>query len=272
VVSIVARDFAFEVTDTLLSGWTTLEFENAGEEEHFAYLYRLPDDKTFEQLQTEALAPFGAAWFGYVSGEISRDEADERFRTEIPRWFYEMTSVGGAALTEPGGHTRVTVDLSPGTYVLECYVKTPDGTWHTQLGMQRTVVVAPAERDGLAAPPEPDATMTLSNYEIALEGQVRAGSSVVEVRAIDRPDGLLPHDINLVRLEGGVGVAEVVEWMDWMESDGFRSPAPGHWLGGMEHLSPGQAGFVHLDLEPGSYAWVSEGYGGRGMVKEFRIP
>ena len=273
IVTVVARDYAFDVADSLPAGWTTLDFENAGQEEHFAYFYRLPEDKTIEDLRTEALAPFGAAWYGYVTGEISREEAEDRFRTEIPAWFYdEIVSVGGAALTEPGERARVTIDLEPGTYVLECYVKRPDGTWHTELGMQRTVVVASDEHDMDAAPPEPDATMTLSNYEIEVAGQVPAGSSVIEVRAEDRPDGLMPHDINLFRLEEGVGLPEIVEWMDWMEPEGFRAPAPGRSLGGMEHLSPDRAGYVHLDLEPGSYAWVSEGYGDRGMVREFTVP
>jgi hypothetical protein len=273
IVRVTARDFAFDVADTLPAGWTTLDFENAGQEEHFAYLYRLPEDKTFEDLRTEALAPFGAAWYGYVTGEISREEAEDRFRTEIPAWFYdEIISVGGAALTEPGERARVTIDLEPGTYVLECYVKRPDGTWHTELGMQRTVVVATDEDHIDAAPPEVDATMTLSNYEIEMAGQVTAGPSVIEVRAENRPEGLLPHDINLFRLEEGVDLPEIVEWMDWMEPEGFRAPAPGRSLGGMEHLSPDRAGYVHLDLEPGSYAWVSEGYGDRGMVREFTIP
>lgn len=39
----------------------------------------------------------------------------------------------------------------------------------------------------------------------------------------------------------------------------------------MEHFSPDRAGYVHLDLTPGSYVWVSEGYGDRGMVSEFTI-
>ena len=215
----------------------------------------------------------GAPWYAYVTGEISREEAEDRFRTEIPVWFYdEVISVGGAALTEPGERARVTIDLEPGTYVLECYVKRPDGTWHTELGMQRTVVVASNEQPTDAAPPEPDATMTLSNYEIEIAGHIPAGPSVIEVRAESRPDGLMPHDINLFRLEEGVAVPEIVEWMDWMEPEGFRAPAPGRSLGGMEHLSPDRAGYVHLDLEPGSYAWVSEGYGDRGMVREFTVP
>lgn len=272
VVPIVARDFAFEVADTLPAGWITVEFENVGQEEHFAYLSRLPEDKTFEEFRSEALAPFGAALYGYVSGEISREEAEERFRTDIPAWFYEeMISVGGPALTEPGERARVTIELEPGTYVLECYVKRPDGTWHTELGMQQTLTVSDDEREVPAAPPEADVKMTLSNYSIELEGEIGPGSNVIEVHAEDRPDRLMSHDINLFRLTEETDVTEIVDWMDWMDPEGFRAPAPAHSLGGMEHLSPDRTGYVHLELAPGSYAWVSEGYGDRGMVSEFTI-
>lgn len=272
VVPIVARDFAFEVADTLPEGWVTVEFENVGQEEHFAYLYRLPDDKTFDELQREVLAPFGTVWYGYASGEISREEVKERFRTELPAWFYdEMISVGGPALTEPGESARVTIELEPGKYVLECYVMRPDGTWHTELGMQQTLTVSDDEREVPTAPPDADVRMTLSNYSIELEGEIGPGSNVIEVRAKDRPDGLMPHDINLFRLKEDAGVTEIVDWMDWLAPQGFRAPAPAHSLGGMEHLSPDQTGYVHLELVPGSYAWVSEEYGERGMVSEFTI-
>lgn len=277
VVDVVARDFAFDLADSLPSGWTTFHMTNTVQEEHFMYLYRLPEDRTFEQLQNEALAPFGAVWYAYVSGEIGRTEADLRLLTEVPAWFFEdVASVGGPALTEPGERARVTVRLDPGTYVAECYVKRADGTWHTELGMQRTLTVTDTFRE--TSPPEADLRMTLSSYAIDVAGDVPAGSSVIEVRAGDRPDGFMPHDVNLFRLddasttEGGSVVEEIVRWMDWMEPDGFRTPAPGHSMGGMEHLTPGEVGYIHLDLEPGSYAWVSEGYGDRGMVRAFTVP
>ena len=39
----------------------------------------------------------------------------------------------------------------------------------------------------------------------------------------------------------------------------------------MEHLDPELTGYVHVDLSPGEYAWVSEGYGSRGATKEFVV-
>lgn len=59
--------------------------------------------------------------------------------------------------------------------------------------------------------------------------------------------------------------------MDWMDLEQFRAPAPGIALGGVEHLTAGETAYMTVDLEPGRYAWVSEGYGSRGMVQEFTI-
>ncbi|MFW6192567.1 MAG: hypothetical protein ACOC83_03685 [Gemmatimonadota bacterium] len=63
----------------------------------------------------------------------------------------------------------------------------------------------------------------------------------VAVHVEEAPEGFMLHDVNLVRRDGDTTVDDVVAWMDWM------------------------------DLEPGSYAWVSEGYGPRGMVEEFTV-
>jgi len=46
VVEVTARDFAFDAPDQIPSGWTTFRMTNAGEQEHFLYIYRLPENKT----------------------------------------------------------------------------------------------------------------------------------------------------------------------------------------------------------------------------------
>ena len=59
--------------------------------------------------------------------------------------------------------------------------------------------------------------------------------------------------------------------MDWMDLEGFRAPAPGYSLGGVEHMRADQTGYMTVELQPGSYAWVSEGYGVQGMVRKFEV-
>jgi hypothetical protein len=36
-------------------------------------------------------------------------------------------------------------------------------------------------------------------------------------------------------------------------------------------MAAGRTGYTMINLTPGKYAWVSEGYGSRGMVETFTI-
>jgi hypothetical protein len=42
-------------------------------------------------------------------------------------------------------------------------------------------------------------------------------------------------------------------------------------LGGADHLGPGATSYFRANLEPGRYAFVSEGFATRGMVHEFTV-
>lgn len=269
-VEITAKDFEFELPREIRPGWTTFRFANEGEQEHFFLLWHLPEDRTFADYRSEVLNPFLDVWNRYDSGSLSREEVGQAMGEALPAWYFEGVSArGGAALTEPGGSSQVTLQMEPGTYAVECYVKTPQGTWHSDRGMLQELRVA-GEPTG-AAPPEADAELTLSNYEIATSGELTAGTNTVAVSVADTPEGFMAHDINLFRLEEGTTTEEIGAWMDWMDLDGYRAPAPGRSLGGVESMAAGRTGYMTVDLEPGRYAWVSEGYASRGMVREFTV-
>src|SRR5690606_7363933 len=53
-LTIVATDHAFEMADTVESGYTRLTLDNQGQADHHAILFRINDDVTPEQFQ-EAL-------------------------------------------------------------------------------------------------------------------------------------------------------------------------------------------------------------------------
>ena len=200
VLDVVARDFAFDAPDQIPSGWTTFRMANAGQQEHFLLLWRLPDGKTFEDYRTGPVAAFSRVWERYASGEMDRAETEQALGAELPSWFFtELEPSGGPALTEPGATSQATVYLEPGTYVMECYVKAPDGKWHSELGMLRELTVT---ADATAAsPPEADARLTLSNYEITASGELTAGTRTVAVQVQEDPEGFMAHDVNLFRLD-----------------------------------------------------------------------
>lgn len=271
-ITVTAKDFEFEAPRTVASGWNDFRFVNdSDEQEHFFLLWKLPEDVTFADYKRDVTNVFSDVWSRYDAGELTADETMQQLGERLPEWFFtELSAYGGAALTEAGRTAEVTLDLAPGTYAMECYVKTPQGTWHTDRGMVRGLTVS--EDSTGATAPEADVEMTLSNYEIAVSDSFAAGPQTVAVHVTATPEGLMPHDINLFRIESDTTtVEEIVAWMNWMDLEQFRAPGPGISLGGVEHLREGATGYAHVDLEPGRYAWVSEGYGNRGMVHEFTV-
>lgn len=271
VVEVAARDFAFEAPDQLASGWHTFRFTNNGKQEHFFYIYRLPDNKTYDQFLEEAMKPFGMVWNEYASGQISRDSALAKFGTALPGWFMtDMVPSGGVGLTEPGEMAETTVKLDPGLHVVECYVKMPDGSWHTERGMQQPLMVT-TDSTGFE-PPEADVELSLSNYNIERKGAYRAGNQIIAIHVMENPQGFTMHNLDLFRLgDDTTTVRQIVKWMDWMDLNQFRAPAPGYSLGGIEPMAAGRTGYVAVNFTPGTYAWVSEGYGSRGMFETFTI-
>lgn len=269
VVEVSARDFAFEAPARIPSGWTTFRMTNAGQQEHFLVLWRLPEGKTFEDYREEVIGPFETSMKEYAAGEVDRAGLMEALGSRLPEWLPPLSALGmgGAGLTSPGRVTRTAVKLEPGEYVMECYVKTPDGMPHSFLGMLRPLTVT-SDSTG-AAPPEADVEMTLSNYRIETAGELTPGEHTVRVRVAENPEGLLGHDVHLARLDEGTDVAEVVKWMDWV--DALEAPAPAEFVGGAEQVPVGHTTYFTVELAPGRYAWVSEGYAERGMVQEFTI-
>lgn len=269
VVEVTAREYAFEAPAEIPSGWTTFRMVNAGEQEHFLALWPLPDDRTFDDYVEEILGTFETLGAQYAAGEIDRPTFLEQLGGQLPEWFPSaIQGAGGPGLTSPGRTSQATVYLEPGNYVMECYVRSPDGQYHSMLGMIRPLAVT--EQPSGGPEPETDVQMTLSNYSIETVGDLTAGEHTLRVEVADTPEGLLTHDVHLARLDEVTSPDDVVGWMDFL--DRMKAPAPAEFLGGIEHMPAGSVGYFTVELEPGRYLWVSEGYGAQGMVKEFTVP
>ena len=269
VVQVTAADFTFVAPSEIPSGWITFLMRNEGHEHHFFLLSLLPDGKTFADYQEEITLPFDTVWHALKSGAVDKAEAGQMLGGLLPEWFASVLPMGGAGLVAPGRSVRTTVNLEPGTYVMECYVKTADGTFHTSLGMLRPITVSDTPSGGSA--PSADIEITLSNFQIAVEGEVTPGEHTVAVHFEEHPDVGLGNDVHVVRLDDGVSVDEVVPWMDWMNVDGLRAPAPAVFVGGTQEMPVGYTAYFTMELEPGRYAWISEASAADGMVKEFIV-
>lgn len=268
-LSITARDYAFEARDTVPAGWTTLTLENAGRETHFVLLNRMPPGKTLADYGAAVGPPFEEAMAALRAGR-PRGEVAQELGAALPPWYLaEVKQMGGVGMLAPGATASATVELEPGTYVMECYVKTPDGRFHSALGMVRTLVVVPSESKGTV--PQADLHVTVANGSMHADSVVPAGRHVVAVDFREHPAAGLGNDVHVARLGPDTDLAEVTRWMDWMNVGGLRAPAPAAFAGGIQEIPVGRTGYFSVDLAPGRYALLSEATAGQGAVREFVV-
>ena len=276
VVNVVARGLTFEAPDTIPSGWTTFRFDNQAPMVHFVQVERLPEGITIKE-QQELVAPvFQEGYRLLAAGQT--DSAMAAFGT-LPEWFGQIIFVGGPGLTAGGLVSEATVHLEPGTYLLECYVKT-GGVFHSfnpappAYGMVHQFTVT----DSVTEAPEPttDLQVTLSSARgIEVSGVPVAGPQTIAVTFEDQKvhENFVGNDLHLARLGDGADISALAAWMDWRFPGGLETPAPVQFLGGIQDMPAGATGYFKVILSPGEYAWVSEvaNPDQKGMLKTFGV-
>lgn len=277
VVDVIARGLTLMAPDEIPSGWTTFRFSNESPMIHFVLVERVPDGQGIESQQAQVAPVFQDGLDLLGAGEV--DAALERFG-DLPAWFGEIVFLGGPGLTSPGRTSQATVYLEPGTYLLECYVKT-GGIFHSynpdpsSYGMVHEFTVTDETSEAV----EPSATIQIEISTaggIVVEGELVPGEHTVAVHFVDQTvhENFVGHDIHLVRVAGDLDLGELERWMDWTQAMGLQSPAPAEFLGGTNEMPAGTTSYFTVVLEPGNYAWVSEvpGSAEKGMLKPFSVP
>lgn len=270
VVEIIASDYAFEAPEEIQSGWTKIRFINEGEQFHLLLFSRMPVGKNIDNYLTEAGIPYNKLWYLIRDGKATPEKMKESME-EIPDWFNEVKFMGGAGLVMPGGEAETTINLPPGYYVLECYAKTEEGEIHFMEGMARPILVTDSSSGVL--PPKADIFVTIENDNMKVQGDLTSGKQVVEVNVAEKPDNALGHNVHLARLEPGVNLQEVVQWMNWFSPNGLRSPSPANvtFIGGMHFLPINSIGYFTIDFSPGRYLFISGPTAHQGVMKEITI-
>lgn len=267
-VDVVARDFVFDAPDTIGSGWTTIRFTNSGTQTHFVVLHRLPPDKTLNDWAAAVAAPFDSAWGGLQAGTMTKAEAGKVIASMLPSWYGDVEERGGVGLVAPGHSAQATMNLSPGTYVLECYVKTPkDLQFHVGLGMAHQLTVTAS--DSNEQPPQADLDITFADGKMDAPSEVSSGRHVVAVHYRWQSEMGMGNDVNVAQLPDGTTAEDLVPWMDWMNVHGLEAPAPATFVGGVQEAPEGSTAYFTVDLTPGRYAWAVEN--GQGIVQPFSV-
>jgi len=277
VVDVTAGHLVFDAPNEIPSGWTTFRLHNESDMTHFAILERMPEGKGVADHQAEVAPVFQEAMDLINEGKV--EEAFAKFG-ELPAWFFEVVIMGGPGLTSPGRTSEMTVYLEPGTYMLECYVKT-DGIFHSynpdpdEFGMVHEITVM--EKTTIASAPNATLELTLSSENgIEISGLMRPGKQTIAVHFENQTvhENLLGHDVHLVRLEEDTDISELVTWMNWLDPAGLETPAPAEFLGGTHEMPAGETVYLNVLLKPGNYAWISEVPNSqeKGFLQTFTIP
>ncbi|NNF66040.1 MAG: hypothetical protein HKM98_00870 [Gammaproteobacteria bacterium] len=277
VVEIVAKGMQFEAPAEVPAGWNTFRFFNDSAMVHFALLEKMPPGTGLIE-QQEQVAP--AFQEGMDLLNAGKQEAAMKAFGKLPAWFADVEFFGGAGLVSPGNVAETTVYLEPGTYLIECYVKT-GGIFHSfnpspaLYGMVAEFTVVP--NDSRRAPPKADWTLSVSGVEgIRFEKPPMSGRQVVEVYFADQQvhENFVGHDVHLLRFAEDTDIASLVSWMDWRSPKGLDTPAPAEFVGGVNEMAAGSRAYLHLNLVPGRYAWIAEvpNAAGKKLLREFSIP
>src|SRR3954469_14842581 len=183
---------------------------------------------------------------------------------------------GGPNAVEPGKTVTTTQVLSPGSYLMMCFIPDPaDGQAHASKGMVQpfTVTDNPAIKDVTS--------VKLGNDDTAKVGVTEFAFNVpdtVEGKATVKVDntGEQAHEMALYKIADGKTVDDVKTFF----SSPPAGPPPFTSAGGVSALAPGTEITVDMDLAPGSYALMcflpdTSGTGKAhfelGMIKQVKV-
>lgn len=218
-ITIKSTDYAFEAPAKVEAGMVSIQLTNDGQEPHHVQLARLNDDVTMDDFQA-ALQQSPEAAFPLV------------------------TFAGGVGIINPGDNQQVTVELTPGQYVLLCFVPSHDGMPHLAKGMMATMEVVKGSESAEMPEIKANATVKLLDFSFAMPAEVKAGQQVWKVVN----DGKQIHEIAFIKLGEGKTMEDVAAFME-----APHGMPPFEFAGGMQAIDPGDTGWVTMNLQPGNY-------------------
>ncbi|HET8855032.1 MAG TPA: hypothetical protein VFM60_03815 [Salinimicrobium sp.] len=270
LVEVKTTGMNFILPDTIASGWTSFRYTNESTWEHFMLIDKLPvvegkqiiyDD--FEQVTLV---------FNDAMNLINKGQAEKGFAefSRLPSWFSKIIFSGGVGIISPGETAQTTVYVEPGTYLVECYVKT-EGIFHP---MKKQVIVK--ESAANEVPPTAQVNLNISkDGGIEMKEEPVAGLQTIAVHFVDQGthEHFLGHDVHLVKLEKDADLEALNSWMTWTTPEGLNTPAPVRFLGGAQEMPAGKTAYITVNLEPGNYAWISEvpNPASKNMLKRFSV-
>jgi hypothetical protein len=234
------------------AGLVQINLTNTGAEEHQATIVRFHDGVTFEQFAAEGGSdPTGQAALALVDG------------------------FGGPNAAGPGGGTSSAVtNLTPGDYLMICFIPAPDGQPHAAKGMLTPFTVTDATpADTELADDELSGEIGLDEFAFVLPDEF-SGQGTYAVT----DEGEQTHEIAVYQLADGATADDVVAF--FADPASASGPPPITPTGGAAAQAPGSTTYVTLDLAPGDYVAMcflpdvsSDGapHFTKGMIQPFTV-
>jgi hypothetical protein len=253
VVTVHAKDFAFDAPKTIAAGMTSFKLVNDGKMLHHLQIMKLEKGKTFADLQAAMKNPAAPP----------------------PTW---LVSVGGPNAAVPGNTIEATLNLEAGNYVIACFIPSPgDPAPHFTKGMIQPLTVAAAsgvaqEGAAMVDAPTPTVHLDMKDYGFTLSKPLHAGKNVIHVMN----EGPQDHEAVFVKLAPGKHIADVNAWVT---KEGMKGPPPGMPIDGMAALAKGRTGIFTANLTPGTYGLICfapdakdhKEHSNHGMTSEFVV-
>ena len=272
-IEVISNGMDFETVDEIKSGWTTFKYINKSLDTHFFILEKMPDTLGLTTYKKDLFPPFISAFEHFEKGEM---EAGMKEFEKIPQWFSKVELAGGVGLTSKNTTSKSTIFLEPGTYIMECYVRMPNGLGHVFMGMIKELKVS--KESNANEPPKADFKIGISSeLGITFNDSIKSGTYTFEAKFEDQKqyEHLMGHDVNLVKIENDSLISVLNNWLNVVDFQAFRSPEPDGFLflGGVEDLPAGETGYFEATLEKGNYVLISEIPNAveRMMIKPFTV-
>jgi hypothetical protein len=272
VIEIKTLSMEFQMQDTIPSGWNTIKYNNKANETHFYRFIKLPQGITIDTYKKEVDPVFEEGMDLINEGKT---EAGFAAFGKLPEWFNGGVPSGGSGLIAPQNETLNTLFLNPGLYIVECYVKMPNGKFHSTMGMIKQVYVS----DNKSGTESPKATNSIDIKEdgFHISGELKTGEHIFEVNIINQKlhENFATSDVHLVKLDNTADLNALESWMVWYNPKGFITPVPEGvtFLGGFNDALEGSKGYFYANLKPGKYALIAEvpNAKDKGLLKEFEV-
>jgi hypothetical protein len=235
-LTVKAGEYTYQLKGSPKAGWTQIDFDNAGVEDHMMAVFKLKKGTTAAQLK-KAFASEDDSAFEKIADTSKGDP-----------------SVSGVpALVGPGQKSTTMTKLAAGTYGIACFVPAPDGSPHVAHGMFKVFKVA--GKSNLTPPQDGVQDVTLSDTAIT----VPPGDAPKSVTLKVTNEGTAPHSFQLVKLADGKTPADANTYFNTFFSTGTapEGEPPGVLVGGVSTLAPNGMAYLEWSLPAGNYGYVS---------------